>query len=168
MAIWSAVRLQPYRQQLALSELARAGFETYAPRILRCRHAKGRKIETMPLLFPGYIFVLIVLQWHAARFAPGVIGLIMDGERPARVPDAVIDGLRSRDRNGVITLPKKPEPGSRVDFQSGERLRIRTGPLRGLFGLYAGQAPHDRIMVLMQILGASRPIEFAVGDVSRA
>jgi hypothetical protein len=31
-----------------------------------------------------------------------------------------------------------------------------------------GQAPHDRIMVLMQILGAWRPIEFAVGDVIRA
>jgi hypothetical protein len=50
---------------------------------------KAGKIERTPLLFPGYAFVLIVLQWHAARFAPGVIGLIMDGERPARVPDSV-------------------------------------------------------------------------------
>src|SRR5262249_4716812 len=113
-------------------------------------------------------FVAMVLQWHTARYAPGVIGFIMDGVKPARVPDAVITELRARERNGVIQLPKKPEPGSRVDFQAGERLRIKTGPLRGLFGLYAGQAPHDRIMVLMQILGASRPIEFAVGDVSRA
>jgi hypothetical protein len=40
--------------------------------------------------------------------------------------------------------------------------------MRGCFGLYAGMAPRDRIMVLMQILGASRPIEFAVGDVIRA
>jgi transcription antitermination factor NusG len=108
-----------------------------------------------------------VLQWHAARFAPGVIGLIMDGERPARVPDAVIDGLRSRDRNGVITLPKKSEPGSRVDFQSGERLRIRTGPLRGLFGLYAGMAPRDRIKVLMDLFGGKQEVEMAVGDVIR-
>jgi transcription antitermination factor NusG len=98
------------------------------------------------------------LQWHAARRVPGVIGFVMGGERPARVPDAVIDGLKSRERN-VIASPKKPEPGSRVDFQSGKRLRIRTRPLRGLFGLYAGQAPHDRIKVLMQILGSPRPIE---------
>ena len=31
---------------------------------------------------------------HTARFAPGVIGQIMDGERPARVPDNVIDELK--------------------------------------------------------------------------
>ena len=47
---------------------------------------------------------------HTARFAPGVIGQIMDGERPARVPDAVIDALKNRERNGTITLPKKPAP----------------------------------------------------------
>ena len=136
MAQWSALRLQPYREQLALSELARAGFETCAPRILRRLYAKGRKIETMPLLFPGYIFVLIVLQWHAARFAPGVIGLIMDGERPARVPDFVIDELRSRDHNGIIKLSGKPPPALPV-FRAKERLRVQTGPLRGLFGLYS-------------------------------
>ena len=168
MAQWSAVRLQPYRERLALNELALAGYETYCPRILHRRVAHGRKIETTPLLFPGYAFVAIVMQWYSAHYAPGVIGFVMGGERPARVPDAMIDELKGRERKGIIKLPEKPKPGSRVDFQLNERLRIRTGPLRGLFGLYAGQAPHDRIMVLMQILGASRPIEFAVGDVIRA
>jgi len=168
MAIWSAVRLQPHRERLALTELARAGFETYCPRILHRRVAQGRKIETTPLLFPGYVFVLIVAQWHAARWVPGVIGFVMGGERPARVPDAVIDELKGRERNGIIKLPEKPKPGSRVDFQVNERLRIKVGPLRGLFGLYAGQAPRDRILVLMELLGGARPVELAIGDVSRA
>jgi hypothetical protein len=47
-------------------------------------------------------------------------------------------------------------------------LRSRLARCAGLFGLYAGQPPHDRIKVLMQILGAARLIEFAVGDVIRA
>ena len=46
---------------------------------------------------------------HTARFAPGVIGQIIDGEGPARVPDNVIDELRSREHNGLIVLPKKPQ-----------------------------------------------------------
>jgi hypothetical protein len=37
--------------------------------------------------------------------------------------------------------------------------------MRGLFGLYAGQAPHDRIKVLMELFGSVRPVEFGVGDV---
>jgi transcriptional antiterminator RfaH len=162
---WSAVRLQPHRERLALGELTRAGYDVYCPRILHRRVGKGRKIETHPLLFPGYAFVAIALQWYSAHYVPGVIGLLMDGERPARVPDAVIDELKSRERNGIITLPKKPAP--RVRFQMNERLRIHTGPLRGLFGLYAGMGQRDRIMVLMSILGAERPIEFGVEDVIR-
>ena len=161
--MWSAVRLQPHRERLALGELTRAGYDVYCPRILHRRVATGRKIETHPLLFPGYAFVAIVLQWYSAHYAPGVIGFLMDGERPA--PEAVIDELKSRERNGIIALPKKPEPGIR--FQMNERLRIRTGPLRGLFELYAGMGQRDRIMVLLSILGAERPIEFGVEDVIR-
>jgi len=116
-------------------------------------------------LFPGYAFVLIELQWHAARWSPGIVRLVLDGDRPARVPDKVIAELRGREHNGIIALPKKPEPG--VRFQMNERLRIRSGPLRGLFGLYAGMGPRDRIMVLMSILGAPRSIELGVGDVSQ-
>jgi transcriptional antiterminator RfaH len=167
MAQWSAVRLQPYRERLALNELALAGYETYCPRILHRRVAHGRKIDTTPLLFPGYAFVAIVMQWYSAHYAPGVIGFLMDGERPARVPDAVIDELKSRERNGVIKLPDKPK-STKTDFQVGERLRIRTGPLRGLFGLYAGMAPRDRIRVLMDLFGGKQEVEMGVGDVSRA
>jgi transcriptional antiterminator RfaH len=117
MAQWSAVRLQPYRERLALNVLARAGYETYCPRILHRRVAHGRKIETTPLLFPGYAFVAIVMQWYSAHYAPGVIGFLMDGERPARVPDAVIGELKSCERNGIIALPKKPGAGGSL---SGE------------------------------------------------
>ena len=33
---------------------------------------RGRKVEVRPPLFPGYIFILIVLQWHAAGGRPGL------------------------------------------------------------------------------------------------
>jgi len=58
---------------------------------------------------------------HTARFAPGVIGQIMDGERPARVPDNVIDELKGREHNGIIALPKKPQLDPRAGFQINDR-----------------------------------------------
>jgi len=57
-AFWSACKLQNNRERLALAELARAGFETYCPRVQKRRFSKGKKIITHPLLFPNYIFVL--------------------------------------------------------------------------------------------------------------
>jgi transcription antitermination factor NusG len=164
--MWSCVRFQPHRENLARQELQRIGYEIYVPRIRVRRYAHGRKIETESLLFPSYGFLVVELQWHAARFSPGVLNLIMDGLRPARVPDDVIAKLKASERGGYVVLPKQPKPTD-VGFQKGDRLRIRSGPFRGLFGLFEHQLPRDRIIILMQWLGTSRPTELALADVVR-
>ena len=64
--------------------LRQAGFEIYVPRLREPRTAHGRKVVRTPLLFPGYLFVLIELQWHAARWAPGVTRSSSPAGRPRR------------------------------------------------------------------------------------
>jgi hypothetical protein len=105
MPYWCACRLQPYREALALHCLGLNGYETYYPRLRDRRTRFGRTVENRPALFPGYAFVLIQLQWHTARWAPGTLGLIMDGIQPAKVPDPVIEEIRSRERDGLIDYP---------------------------------------------------------------
>jgi hypothetical protein len=51
----------------------------------------------------------IDLQRHAARWTCGVAGLIMSGDGPARVSDAVIDAIRARERGGYVILDR-PKP----------------------------------------------------------
>ena len=80
MAFWTAARVMPRRERLALHCLKLSGFETYVPRIKDRRIIRGRKVNEIAPLFPNYIFILIELQWHAARFALGVASLMMDGE----------------------------------------------------------------------------------------
>jgi hypothetical protein len=48
--------------------------------------------------------VWITLQWSGAHWRESVSKLLMSGEQPARVPDAVIDGIRARERNGLVVL----------------------------------------------------------------
>jgi transcription antitermination factor NusG len=60
-----------------------------------------------PALFPGYCFISIELQWHAARWSIGVVQLLMDGSGPARVADSIINEIRSRERDGLIELPRR-------------------------------------------------------------
>jgi transcription antitermination factor NusG len=106
---WCAARLMSRREAYATHCLGVAGFQTYLPRLRENRTIRGRRVDTTPVLFPGYCFVLITLQWHAARWCPGVVTLIMAGDGcPARVPDRVITEIRSRERNGLIELPKPP------------------------------------------------------------
>ena len=88
--MWTCAQLDERRERLALYCLSLGGFQTYVPRIRAPR-------RTSVALFPSYAFVLIDLQWHAVRWSPGVLKLIMAGEQPARVPDQVIEELRSRE-----------------------------------------------------------------------
>ena len=119
MAYWTACRLQPNRTALALHCLNLLGYEVYCPRLRELRVLRGRRVEVLLPLFPGYTFLRVVTGWWQARWAPGTCGLVMDGAIPAKVPDAVIAEIRSREREGAIELPPKVRPGDRVRVLRG-------------------------------------------------
>ena len=156
---WAAAQLQPQRDTLALHFLRQGGFEVYAPRLREPRTVRGRKVVRTPLLFPAYAFVFIRMQWHAARWVPGVVRLVMDGMGPARVPDAVIDDIRAREVRGLVELPKPPLA------QFGDAVRILRGPFAGRLAIYAGMKPRARVEVLLQLLGASQRMTLAADAV---
>jgi transcriptional antiterminator RfaH len=154
MVYWTVAQLVPKRDRLALHCLGLAGFEVYQPRLREVR----RQRETVSALFPGYAFVAIELQWHAARWCPGVVRLVMDGLQPAKVPEAVIEEIRGRERNGVVELPKRR-------LQYGDRIKILAGPFRGHLAMYAGMSGSERVAVLLQILGGQQRATLARRDV---
>src|SRR5262249_33044970 len=142
-AMWVCAQLQPRREALAAHCLALAGFSVYTPRLREQRVLRGRRVEVSPPLFPGYAFVLIELQWHSARWTAGVIRLVMDGAAPARVPDAVIAEIRSREVAGLIELPKPPLA------RPGDAVRILRGPFEGRLAIYHGMKPKARVEILL-------------------
>ena len=141
---WACASLEQNRVALALHFLELNGFATYTPRI------KVERRSSPDLLFPGYTFVAIELQWHRAARTPGVMKLIMDGEHPGRVPDRVIEGLRSRERNGLIELPRHPP------FLPGDRVRIVKGPFRDRLAIFQDMKARERVEVLLQLFGSER------------
>jgi transcriptional antiterminator RfaH len=156
---WAAAQLKPQQERLALHCLALAGFQTYLPRLRERRLRRGKRVEITPLLFPGYGFVSIELQWVKAHYAPGVLRLVLDGHTPARVPDRIINELRGRERNGLIELPKPR------GLQAGDRVRVLHGPFAGRLALYAGMKPHERVEVLLAMLGGQLRAVLPKGNV---
>jgi transcriptional antiterminator RfaH len=162
MSYWAVARLEPQRERLALHCLGLAGYETYFPRLREKRVSYGRRIEVRPPLFPGYAFFVVEAQWYSARWAAGVIGVIMDGIKPARVADVVIDDIRSRERGGLIDL--QPPPSA---LKAGDRVKVTTGPFTGQLGLFAGMRPHERVLVLLAVLGGEQRVELAQAAIER-
>jgi transcriptional antiterminator RfaH len=153
MSYWACARLEPHRERLALHCLGLAGFVTYFPRLRERRIRAGRKTEVLAPLFPGYCFLTIEAQWHAARWSAGVLNLIMDGVGPAKVPDTVIAEIGSRERGGLIELPRREK------FKAGDRVKVLQGPFADHFGLYAGMRGRDRVLVLLALLGGQQKVE---------
>jgi transcriptional antiterminator RfaH len=152
---WCCAQIEPFRERLAMHCLGLSGFEVYCPRLREQVRIRGRKIERTPPLFRGYAFVLIVSAWYSARWSPGVVRLVMDGEAPAHVPDAVIAEIRSRERNGLVELPKPR------GLAPGTRVRVVSGPLSAQIGMLAALRPHERVLVLLRLLGGEQRVELA-------
>ena len=85
--------------------------------------------------------------------------MIMAGDGPAQLGDHIIDELRARERGGAVELPRREK------FKAGDRVRILQGPFEGHLGLYAGMRPHERVLVLLALLGGEQRVELPKADI---
>lgn len=150
MKRWYVAQTLVRSEEKARLNLERQGFDPYLPRYLReIRHARRKDVVKAPL-FPGYIFVHLDLDtapWRSINGTLGISHLICNGERPAAVPDGVVDEIRAReDNHGLITLIPK-------QFQKGEALRIVSGAFADCLGLFEKMADRDRVVMLLDLLG---------------
>jgi transcriptional antiterminator RfaH len=162
MSYWAAARSSPQREALAQHFLEQRGYTVYLPRLRERRVSRGCKVEIRRPLFPGYLFCWIAAGWWQARYCPGTLGLVMNCQEPARVPDQVISEIRARERDGLIDLPKPQK------FRTGDRLRVTAGPLAGHVGLYAGMKPKERVEILLALLGSQQRVTLAADAVEAA
>ena len=159
MGYWCCGQTEPHREAAATHFLGLAGYETYCPRLKLVRPRRGRKVVSHPPLFPSYLFIAITAGWWNARWCPGIVKLLTAGDAPMPVPDSLIFEIKSRERGGLVELPRREK------FKAGDRVRILQGPFEGHLGLYAGMRPHERVLVLLALLGGEQRVELPKADI---
>jgi transcriptional antiterminator RfaH len=148
---WYVVQTQVNGEAKAAQNLLRQGFEIYLPRYLKLRrHARKVDVIARPL-FPRYMFVAIDVatqRWRAVQSTQGVSHLVCNGEEPAAVPNGVLGALRAReDERGFVRMDAKPA------FAPGDKVRVLAGAFRDNAGLFDGMGDHDRVAILLDMLG---------------
>ena len=151
-AAWYVLETKRYKERAVQGHLAREGTQnTYLPLLLQWpRPAVGSDIGP---LFPGYLFAQMQPQdLHRLLRTAGVRGVVTFGEDPARLDDAVIAFLRSREgADGVIRANPPP---------TGREVVITDGPLRGLLAIVEQRlTARQRVVVLLDLLRRQTRIE---------
>jgi transcriptional antiterminator RfaH len=147
---WYVVLTQVNCEARAAENLRRQGYEVYLPRYLkRRRHARKVDFVAKPL-FPRYMFVAIDMaaqRWRSVQSTIGVSRLVTNGDEPAVVLVDVVRALRAReDAKGFIKLDAPA-------FAPGDKVRVRAGAFMDNAGLFTGMADHERVSILLEMLG---------------
>lgn len=152
--LWSVVSTHPHREQFALENLERQGFQSYCPVVRKqVRHAR-RTSQVLRPLFPGYLFVqLAATGWRPIPSTYGVRSLLKVGDRPALIDPAFVTGLRSREVDGVIRRPE-------TEFTVGQQVQFAGGSFDGLIATIIEMDEKDRLVVLLDLL--KRPVKVKV------
>ena len=150
-ARWYVVQTQANGEAKAAENLRRQGYEIYWPRFLkRRRHARKLDVVAKPL-FPRYMFVAIDIatqRWRSIQSTSGVSRLVSNGDEPAALPEGVLRELKVReDSKGYVRLDAAPA------FSPGDRIRVLAGAFIDSAGLFCGMADHDRVTILLEMLG---------------
>jgi transcription antitermination factor NusG len=122
------------------------------------RRWKDRRKELALVLFPGYVFVRMELQNRIRVLQlPGAVRLVAFNGQPTPLPEEEIEKLRNHlSRSGSI----EPHPYLSV----GHRVRVRSGPLKGLEGIILRTKDRCRIVVSIHLIMRSVAVEVDDGD----
>jgi transcriptional antiterminator RfaH len=160
---WHVAQTHIHAESKATQHLLRQGFEVYLPRYLkRRRHA--RRVETVAApLFPRYLFVAVTptQRWHPIQSTIGITRLVANGDLPAVLSEAVIDGLKQReDAKGFIRLEHR--------FAPGDKVRVSGGAFCDFLGLFDDISGDDRVAILLDLLGRKVRVILDVHNIEAA
>jgi transcriptional antiterminator RfaH len=158
---WFLVRSKPRQESVALTQLARQGYESYLPLFAAEKLVRRKSTVVQEPMFARYLFVRLDTtgqgqSWSPIRSTVGVSELVCFGSRPARVDDALIATLREREATqqaDPITL-----------FAHGDSVRITEGAFAGLEAIYQMNDAEGRAMVLLDLL--SKPVAMTIDAAS--
>ncbi len=131
----------------------------------------GKKTVTSRKLWPGYVFVDMVLldddrrviekPWYFIRETQGVIGFLSDPPQPT--PTDEVDAIKAQ-----ISASEETEK-PKVNFDVGETIKINNGPFLNFSGVIEEIDPErGKLKVTVNIFGRNTPVELEYWQVEKA
>ncbi len=155
MNLWYVIQTKPKKEGEAESYLSTKGVEIFSPRMETFALRNGRMNKELKPLFPGYMFGKFDLEqnYPLVRWGRGVKKVLGYGEYPTPIPGEVVQMIRERtDIQGIARV--------KHHFRPNDVVRINTGPLRDLLGIFdRWVSDNERVRVLLNLIGYQPAVE---------
>ena len=160
---WYLVQIKPNSAALALRNLTRQGFKTFAPMQTETRQVGERFRTATRLLFPGYLFVSLNSKegsWRSVNSTIGVSRLVAFGCKPATVPRGLVEQIALRcDAEGLMLPPAALKPGDQV--------LVTSGPFTGFLAEVARCEADQRVWLLLDLMSQLTRVQMNAENVKR-
>jgi len=152
-AAWYALRVKPRHEKAVAEALRVQGFEEFLPLYKERRRWSDRTKEIETPLFANYTFCRFAAQHRLGVLrVPGVVGVVRFGDRLAEVDAGEIEAVRAAAGSGRIVRP--------CEFLvAGQRVRIVSGPLANVEGIFQRFSGSEQLVVSVTILQRSVAVE---------
>ena len=126
----------------------------------------GQKKTTERRLFPGYVFVEMVMDdesWHLVKHTNKVTGFVGGAKnRPAPISEAEVQKIVSQMQENT------EKPRHKTEFMVGEYVRVKEGPFTDFNGSVEDvNYEKNRLRVSVMIFGRSTPVELEFDQVEK-
>lgn len=156
---WYALYTCANHEKHVAAQLRAKSFEHFLPLYSSVRRWKDRRVSLDMPLFPGYVFVRLVLGERLRVVQiPSVVRLVSFNGVPAPLSDTEIEIIRSGPSEGL-----RAEPHS--FFTVGRRARIIAGPFKGLEGMLKKKKSNLRVVVSLSLIQRSVAVDVDAADV---
>ena len=143
-ANWYLLQTKFQQESKAAQELGQQNISVFLPLYKLEKMVKGNKVIKEEPLFSRYLFACFDdenTNWTSVRSTRGISNFVAFGIGPAIVDQAIINELRKID-----LLPKE------AYFKIGEKVRIVSGALKGLNGIYQTVDGSSRSYILLEFM----------------
>lgn len=158
---WYAAYTLPRHEKSVADRLKSQDVETYLPLYSLVRTWNRRRVEVELPLFPGYVFVKMIITARVRVLAhPGVIRLVGFNGNAVALPDGEIERLRS----SLATWKAEPYPF----LTAGKQVKIKSGPFVGFQGRIIRRKGKMRLIVSLELIQSAILLEMDAAEAQLA
>ena len=155
---WYALQLKPAQGNRALENLQNQDIACFYPKVAVEKIQGGKRVKKLEPLFPGYLFVNLEQtdpMWAKLRSTRGVLRIVSFANKPAPMPDPVIQHIKN-------SLDRVAEQGG---IKPGQAVELEEGPFKGINAIFQAYEGEERAIVLISFMQKQQAVKVPVSAI---